>query len=105
MNSGRRVMATVFTFLLAALLGPHDYGIVAMALVYVAFARMLHEQGFMTAIIQRDELDAGHLDSAFWLNLVWCLLLGGLARAERRLVGRRQPDAGARAGRRSCSRR
>jgi PST family polysaccharide transporter len=77
MNSGRRVTATVFTFLLAALLGPHDFGVVAMALVYIAVARMLNEQGFTTAIIQRDDLEPEHLDSAFWLNLVWCTLLTG----------------------------
>jgi PST family polysaccharide transporter len=78
MNSGRRLSATVFTFLLAALLGPHDFGIVAMALVYIAVARMLNEQGFSTAIIQREDLDPEHLDSAFWLNLVWCTVLAGL---------------------------
>ena len=27
----------------------------------------------MTAIIQREDLDDAHLDSAFWLNLVWCV--------------------------------
>jgi PST family polysaccharide transporter len=78
MNSGRRVTATVFTFLLAALLGPHAFGIVAMALIYVAFARMLNEQGFTTAIIQREDLEPEHLDSAFWLNLVWCTFLAAL---------------------------
>ena len=77
MNSGRRVMSTVFTFLLAALLGPHDFGVVAVALVFVAFVRMLLEQGFMTAIIQREDLDDAHLDSAFWLNLAWCVVLAG----------------------------
>ena len=75
MNSGRRVMSTVFTFLLAALLGPHDFGVVAVALVFIAFVRMLLEQGFMTAIIQREDLDDAHLDSAFWLNLAWCVVL------------------------------
>jgi O-antigen/teichoic acid export membrane protein len=77
MNSGRRAMSTIFTFLLAGLLGPHNFGIVAVALVFVAFVRMLLEQGFMTAIIQREDLDDAHLDSAFWLNLAWCLVLAG----------------------------
>jgi PST family polysaccharide transporter len=77
MNSGRRAMATVFTFLLAALLGPHDFGVVAVALVFVAFVRMLLEQGFATAIIQREDLEDEHLDSAFWLNLAWCGALAG----------------------------
>ncbi len=79
MNSGTRGIGTAVTFLLAALLGPGDFGIVAVALIYIAFVRMLLEQGFITAIIQRERLDNEHLDSAFWLNVVWCLILAGVS--------------------------
>jgi PST family polysaccharide transporter len=79
MNSGTRGIATGVTFLLAALLGPGDFGLVAVALIYIAFVRMLLEQGFLTAIIQREHLDDEHLDSAFWLNFAWCLVLGLLS--------------------------
>jgi PST family polysaccharide transporter len=79
MNSGTRGIATTVTFLLAALLGPGDFGIVAVALIYIAFVRMLLEQGFITAIIQREQLDDEHLDSAFWLNVAWCLILAGVS--------------------------
>ena len=75
MNSGTRGIGTAVTFLLAALLGPADFGLVAVALIYIAFIRMLLEQGFITAIIQREQLDPEHLDSAFWLNVAWCLIL------------------------------
>ena len=79
MNSGTRGIATAVTFLLAAMLGPGDFGIVAVALIYIAFVRMLLEQGFVTAIIQREQLDPEHLDSAFWLNVGWCLVLAGIS--------------------------
>ena len=79
MNSGTRGIATAVTFLLAALLGPGDFGLVAVALIYIAFVRMLLEQGFITAIIQREQLDDEHLDSAFWLNVAWCLILAGVS--------------------------
>jgi PST family polysaccharide transporter len=96
MNSGRRLMGTAFTFALAALLGPHAFGVVAIAIVYVAFVRMLLEQGFATAIIQREDLQPEHLDSAFWLNLVWCLVLAGASAASAGLVARAYdtPDLG-----------
>ena len=74
-NSGTRGIATAVTFLLAAILGPGDFGLVAVALIYIAFVRMLLEQGFLTAIIQREQLDEEHLDSAFWVNFAWCLVL------------------------------
>ena len=68
----------MFTFLLAALLGPHDFGVVAMALVFIALRpACCRSRASSTAIIQREDLDDEHLDSAFWLNLVWCVVLAG----------------------------
>jgi PST family polysaccharide transporter len=79
MNWGERGLITLFTLVLAALLGPHDFGLMAMALVYVALIQLVLEQGISTAIIQRPALEREHLDSAFWLTLVWCLLLAGVS--------------------------
>jgi teichuronic acid exporter len=78
MTTGTRAIATVVTFIIAALLGPGDFGLVTVALVYVMFVNVFLEQGFLTAIIQREDLRPEHLDSAFWLNLVWCLVLSAL---------------------------
>jgi PST family polysaccharide transporter len=81
LSLGRRASKTLFTFVLAALLGPHDFGLMAMALIYITLLWVLLEQGFMTAIVQREKLDPEHLDSAFWLNLVWCVILTGVGLA------------------------
>jgi O-antigen/teichoic acid export membrane protein len=78
MNWGQRALGAFFTFVLAALLGPHDFGVVAIAMIYIALAQVFLEQGFSTALIQRQDLEPDHLHSAFWLNLVWCLALAGL---------------------------
>jgi O-antigen/teichoic acid export membrane protein len=72
---GERAITMIFTVILAAILGPEAFGIVAMALVYLAVVELLLEQGFLTTIIQREQLDRAHLDSAFWVNLAWCLVL------------------------------
>jgi PST family polysaccharide transporter len=53
--------------ILARLLGPEAFGLVAMATVYVLFIQLLLQQGMMPAIIQRPTLRPEHLDSAFWL--------------------------------------
>jgi teichuronic acid exporter len=79
MNLGQRGVSTVVTFVLAALLGPHDFGLVAIAAVYVAFLQVFLEQGIGAAVIQRERLEPAHLDSAFWMNLLWGLLLTGLS--------------------------
>jgi PST family polysaccharide transporter len=78
MNWGQRGLTTLFTFVLAAILGPRDFGVVAMALVYVTFIDGFVEQGLGTAIVQRKDLDKEHLNSAFWLNLGWSLAFVGV---------------------------
>src|SRR5207342_2874559 len=42
---------------------------------------LLLEQGFLTTIVQREKLDQEHLDSAFWLNLAWCIVLAAASYA------------------------
>ena len=81
LSFGRRASKTLFTFVLAALLGPRDFGLMAIALIYITLLELFLEQGFMTAIIQRARLEPEHLDAAFWLNLVWCLVLTGVGLA------------------------
>ncbi len=77
MNWGDRGFSLVFTLILAAILGPRDFGIVALALIYIAVVQLFLEGGVQTAVIQREALEDDHLDSAFWLNFAWCLLLAG----------------------------
>jgi len=72
---GQRAISMVFVIVLAALLGPEAFGIVAMALVYLAVIELFLEAGFLTTIVQREKLDREHLDSAFWVNLVWSVVL------------------------------
>lgn len=73
---GQRGVATLMTFILAALLGPDAFGLVALAMIYVALVQIFLEQGLSAAIIQRNDLQPEHLDSAFWINIA---LSGGLA--------------------------
>jgi O-antigen/teichoic acid export membrane protein len=77
MNWGDRAFSLLFTLILAAILGPRDFGIVALALIYIAVVQLFLEGGVQTAVIQREALEDEHLDSAFWLNFAWCLLLAG----------------------------
>lgn len=68
-NWGSQAGSLLVFFVLARLLTPTDFGLVALANVFLAFMQLLLNQGFAQAIIQREELDAEHLDTAFWTNL------------------------------------
>jgi O-antigen/teichoic acid export membrane protein len=78
-NWGERAFSSLFTFILAAMLGPRDFGVVAIALIYIAFLQMFLDQGFVAALIQRKELEQEHLDAVFWMDMVLSLLLVGVS--------------------------
>lgn len=76
---GERAFSAIFTFVLAAMLGPKDFGTVAIALVYIGFLQMFLDQGFVAALIQRKQLDPEHLDAVFWMDLVLSFGLIGVS--------------------------
>ncbi len=65
---GHAVTLVVFA-VLARLLDPTAFGLVAMANVFVAFTKIFIDQGFAMAIIQRQDLEEEHLSTAFWTNI------------------------------------
>src|ERR1700747_3255436 len=77
-NWGDRAFSALFTFILAAILGPRDFGLVSIGLIYLSFMQMFLDQGLVAALIQRPELKRQHCDSVFWINLFLSLLLVGL---------------------------
>ncbi|MBF2000863.1 MAG: MOP flippase family protein [Synechococcales cyanobacterium M58_A2018_015] len=66
---GSRVITLVVFFILARLLGPEAFGLVALASVFVAFIQIFLDQGLGESIVQRQNLEPEHLDSAFWMNV------------------------------------
>jgi len=66
---GDRAFSAIFTFVLAALLGPRDFGLVAIGLVYLAFMQMFLDQGLVAALIRKADLEPEHCDAVFWMNL------------------------------------
>ena len=71
--------AFVVFFVLARLLQPEDFGLVALANVCLAFMQIFLEQGFSQALIQRDQLEPDHLNTAFWTNVAIGALLAALS--------------------------
>jgi O-antigen/teichoic acid export membrane protein len=64
--------------ILARLLPPSDYGLVAMAAMVTGFASLFSDFGTAAAIIQRPDPSPELLDSVFWLNVSFGVVLAGL---------------------------
>lgn len=71
-------------FLLARLLDPEAFGLVALASVFLAFMQVFLSQGFADALVQREVLEPEHLDAAFWTSvfLGTGLMILGLASSD-----------------------
>ncbi len=78
LSGGGFVVSGAVTFLMAAILQPRDYGVMALAMLWVTFAQMMLHQGPALAIIQRDDVTDLHFDAAFWVNLAGATLFAGL---------------------------
>jgi O-antigen/teichoic acid export membrane protein len=74
-NWGDRALSSIFIFILAGILGPKDFGVVAIAATYVAFLQVFLDQGLAAALIQKKHLEQAHLDSVFWTNIALSFLL------------------------------
>ena len=71
------------SIIVARLVGPRAYGLIAMAAVFSGFAMLFSDLGLSAAIIQRANLEKKHLDTAFWINIasgvLMTVLMAGLA--------------------------
>lgn len=79
MSGGRlatRFVDQIVVLVLARLLVPADFGIIAMASVFTRLLSLLTSMGLTRAIVQRPEVDEEYLSSAFWGNLTIGLALG-----------------------------
>lgn len=60
----------LFMMALMRLLGPHNFGIVGQAAVYIQLTQIFLHLGLATYIIQRPDIERADIGSAVWLNAV-----------------------------------
>lgn len=74
-----QVCKIVFQFLISAILArlltPNDYGLLAMVVVFTGFVSLFSDFGLSAAIIQKKELTEEHLSTSFWINITTGLFL------------------------------
>ena len=72
---GVRLFSVSTYFILAKLLDPVAFGLVALTNTFIFFSEIFVEQGFVAALIQKKGLEDKHLYSAFWGNVAMGVLL------------------------------
>ncbi len=71
----RLLLQLGITALLARLLTPNDFGLLAMVFVFTNLVMIFRDFGLTAALIQRKGLTEEHLSSSFWINVLTGLLL------------------------------
>ncbi len=69
----------ITTAVLARLLEPSLFGLLAMAMIVINILALVAELGLAKAIIQRKQLEERHLSTTFWANITVSLTLAGIA--------------------------
>jgi PST family polysaccharide transporter len=58
------------TVVLARLLTPQDYGLIAMVIAVTGFILMFKDMGLSMATVQKDEINHGQISTLFWINVL-----------------------------------
>lgn len=72
---GTRFASLLTMIVLGRLLAPNDFGLIALASLFISFAGIFVDQGFGKALVQREVLRADHIDTAFWAAVIMAGIL------------------------------
>nr|WP_269205199.1 lipopolysaccharide biosynthesis protein [Motilibacter aurantiacus] len=78
---GRLVLQTLSTAVLARLLLPGDFGLVAMVVAVTGLAEQVKDLGLAAATVQRDKLEDRQVTGLFWVNAALGTVLAALVAA------------------------
>jgi teichuronic acid exporter len=71
----KRSLDFIVKIILARLLFPDDFGVIGMAIVFISFIQVINDAGMGPAIIQKEKIDSYYLNTVFWTNIIWSILL------------------------------
>lgn len=69
-NVFSQAITWVFTILVARILSPGDYGLMAMASIYIGFAEYLNEFGVGAAVIQKKDITEEEIRSTYLISII-----------------------------------
>lgn len=75
---GAQGVKLLIEILLARLLLPDDYGLIALVTVFITVLNVFVDSGLGNALIQKKDADDLDFSSVFWFNIVWCIVLYGI---------------------------
>ena len=78
---GSQLLSLVFFVILARQLSEADFGLAALAIVFIHFAHLLVDQGLGDVLVQRPAISRRQIDTVFWASVAGSLVLTAAALA------------------------
>ncbi len=75
---GAQGVRLLVELVLARVLLPDDYGLIALVTVFITILNVFVDSGLGNALIQKKDADDLDFSSVFWFNIIWCIILYGL---------------------------
>lgn len=72
---GAQLVTFIVSIVLARILSPEDYGIIALVTVFTTILQVFVDSGLGTALIQKKDADDLDFSSVFYFNFIVCLVL------------------------------
>ena len=72
---GARLVSLVVSIVLARLLMPEDYGLVALVSVFINILQVFVENGIGTALVREKDADSIDFSTAFYFNIILSIIL------------------------------
>ena len=69
-NGATQILNAIFGIVLARLLSPDDYGLIAMLLVFSTVATALQDSGFVIALTNKRDATHDDYNAVFWFNIL-----------------------------------
>lgn len=70
-----QIVSTIVTIVLARLLTPEHYGMVAIVVIFINISNVFVTSGFGSAIVQKKNVERIDYNTAFWLSFIIAIIL------------------------------
>ena len=74
-RTGTQFIQFFLSIILARLLAPNDFGLVALVMIFITIASVFVQSGLNTALIQKKDTDAIDFSSVFYASLLLAIIL------------------------------
>lgn len=72
---GSQIINFIITIVLARILGPSEYGVVALISIFITFATVMVQDGFNVTLIRRKDIDDDEFKSSLYFSLLISAIL------------------------------